>query len=168
VFINPINDINASDPTGSVYTGNLINQGTADFKAGAKITGSVDITGSLTVNGISITGSATSTYVPFNFGFGTDPTTASFVTIPNVIGGNRAFTLTYQLTSGSASINGGTLQIVGDGGTIGKVDKIAETTLTGAPTASFNAIYSGADLDIKATFTGTSYIISGSYSPFFK
>jgi hypothetical protein len=51
VFVNPINDINPSDPTGSVYTGNLINQGTADFKDGASMTGSVDITGSLCVNG---------------------------------------------------------------------------------------------------------------------
>ena len=51
VFVNPINDINPSDPTGSVYTGNLINQGTADFKNGASMTGSVNITGSLCVNG---------------------------------------------------------------------------------------------------------------------
>jgi hypothetical protein len=51
VLVNPINDINPTDPTGSVYTGNLINQGTADFKDGASMTGSVDITGSLCVNG---------------------------------------------------------------------------------------------------------------------
>ena len=51
VLINPINDITINDPTGSVYTGNLRNQGTADFKQGATMTGSVDITGSLCVNG---------------------------------------------------------------------------------------------------------------------
>jgi len=51
VIINPINDIIDTDPTGSVYTGNLINQGTADFKNGIKATGSVNITGSLCVNG---------------------------------------------------------------------------------------------------------------------
>jgi hypothetical protein len=51
VLINPISDINSNDPTGSVYTGNLRNQGTADFAQGATMTGSVDITGSLCVNG---------------------------------------------------------------------------------------------------------------------
>jgi hypothetical protein len=51
VVINPINDITEADPTGSVYTGNLRNQGTADFAQGATMTGSVDITGSLCING---------------------------------------------------------------------------------------------------------------------
>ena len=51
VVINPINDIVPNDPTGSVYTGNLRNQGTADFKQGATMTGSVNITGSLCING---------------------------------------------------------------------------------------------------------------------
>jgi hypothetical protein len=51
VLLNPINDVTAADPTGSVYTGNLRNQGTADFAQGATMTGSVDITGSLCVNG---------------------------------------------------------------------------------------------------------------------
>jgi hypothetical protein len=51
VLINPINDITEADPTGSVYTGNLRNQGTADFAQGATMTGSVDITGSLCING---------------------------------------------------------------------------------------------------------------------
>jgi hypothetical protein len=54
VVINPINDILPSDPTGAVYTGNLINQGTADMKNGMSATGSVDITGSLFVNGREI------------------------------------------------------------------------------------------------------------------
>ena len=50
VLINPINNISFADPTGSVYTGNLINQGTADFKGGAKITGSlVGIVSSLSI-----------------------------------------------------------------------------------------------------------------------
>jgi hypothetical protein len=51
VLINPLNDVSSADPTGSVYTGNLRNQGTADFKQGATMTGSVNITGSLCVNG---------------------------------------------------------------------------------------------------------------------
>jgi len=51
VVINPINDITPNDPTGAVYTGNLINQGTADMKNGMSATGSVSITGSLCVNG---------------------------------------------------------------------------------------------------------------------
>ena len=51
VLINPINDVSSADPTGSVYTGNLRNQGTADFKQGATMTGSVNITGSLCING---------------------------------------------------------------------------------------------------------------------
>ena len=72
VFINPINDINPSDPTGSVYTGNLINQGTADFKDGASMTGSVDITGSLCINGDCW---------PFGGTTGSVATTASFISV---------------------------------------------------------------------------------------
>jgi hypothetical protein len=72
VFINPISDITSSDPTGSVYTGNLINQGTADFKDGATLTGSVDITGSLCVNGDCW---------PFGGGVGPFAQTASFISV---------------------------------------------------------------------------------------
>jgi hypothetical protein len=168
VLINPINDITFSDPTGSVYTGNLINQGTADFKQGATMTGSVDITGSLTVNGVPIvTGS--STIIPnvlFNHAFGVDPSNEIFVTIPNVTGTNRAFNLRYILTSGSDSINAGQLQVMGDGSSAGFVNIINQKNLTGAPTASFIAAYSASNLDVKASFIGTDYIMSGSYNSF--
>ena len=70
VLVNPINDILPSDPTGSVYTGNLINQGTADFKDGASMTGSVDITGSLCVNGVC-----------FPFSTGSVAQTASYLSV---------------------------------------------------------------------------------------
>jgi hypothetical protein len=72
VLINPISDINSNDPTGSVYTGNLRNQGTADFKDGATLTGSVDITGSLCVNGDCW---------PFGGGVGPFAQTASFISV---------------------------------------------------------------------------------------
>jgi len=167
VFVNPINDINPSDPTGSVYTGNLINQGTADFKGGASMTGSVDITGSLTLNGQPITpgsGGGTGSAVNFNFAFGTDPTTTTFVTIPSAIGSNRTFALEYVLTSGSLAINAGQLQVSADG-TAAVVEAIIQRNLAGAPTASFIATYTGSALDVRTTFVGSNYIISGSYVP---
>ena len=171
VLLNPINNITSADPTGSVYTGNLRNQGTADFKQGATMTGSVDITGSLTLNGVAITGGTGSvtTTVPFNFAFGTDPNNVTFVTIPNPTGSNRSFDLRYQLTSGSVGINSGQLQINTDGNSTAFVDVIVQRNLTGAPTASFTATFNNVvppTLDVEATFIGTSYIISGSYNSF--
>jgi hypothetical protein len=165
VFINPINDVYETDPTGSVYTGNLINQGTADFKDGATMTGSVDITGSLTVNGVSIVSGSTPTATNFNFAFGTDPTGVNFLNIPNLIGNNRSQTIKYQLVSGSNSINAGQLQVTGDGVSIAVVDIILQRNLSGAPTASFSSVYTGSDAGIKATFIGSNYIMSGSYQP---
>lgn len=190
VLINPINNISYNDPTGSVYTGNLRNQGTADFAQGATMTGSVDITGSLTLNGSAITtGSVidTGSFVttssfnsftssinaytasnpaptPFNFGFGTDPTNVVFLTITNATGDNRSSTINYQLTSGSSAINAGQLQVTGDGSTVAAVYKVSEANLSGAPTASFSAVYATAtDIDVRATFVGANYVISGSY-----
>jgi hypothetical protein len=158
VLINPINDISFADPTGSVYTGNLINQGTADFKNGAVITGS------LVVNGVTISsGSTTPTLTNFNFAFGADPSATTFVSLANSTGNNRAYNIKYLLTSGSVGINAGQLQVTGDGASAGIVDIISQRNLTGAPTASFTATYSGATLDVKATFLGTSYIMSGSF-----
>jgi hypothetical protein len=72
VLLNPINDITATDDTGSVYTGNLVNQGTAKFKAGAQFTGSVDITGSLCINGDCW---------PFGGTTGSVAQTASFISV---------------------------------------------------------------------------------------
>jgi len=162
VVINPINDIVPNDPTGSVYTGNLINQGTADFKNGATITGS------LIVNGVTIA-SGSSTIIPnilFNHAFAVDPASETFVTIPNVTGTNRAFQFKYILTSGSTSINAGQLQVMGDGSSTGFVNIINQKNLTGAPTASFTATYNASNLDVKASFIGTDYIMSGSYNSF--
>jgi len=172
VVINPINDIYETDPTGSVYTGNLINQGTATFKDGASMTGSVDITGSLCINGdcypFSSGSSATGSAVLYNHAFGSDPTNEVFVTIPNPIGPNRAFALEYNLTSGSTAINSGQLQINTDGNNAASADVIVQRNLTGAPTASFTATFNNTappTLDVKATFVGNTYIISGSYVP---
>jgi hypothetical protein len=162
VLVNPINDVYESDPTGSVYTGNLINQGTADFKQGATMTGSVDITGSLTVNGVAISGSTTPSTTLFNFAFGTDPTNVVFTTIDNN-NTRTAYQMNYQLTSGSISINAGQLQITADGTSVAVVDTILQRNISGAPTASFNAVYTGGDIDVRATFVGANYDISGSY-----
>lgn len=168
VVINPINDINETDPTGSVYTGNLINQGTADFKSGADLTGSVNITGSFCVNGVCFpfpTGSGgTSSAVLFNHAFALDPTNETFVIIPNAVGDNRAFALEYTLTSGSLAINAGQLQITADG-TAAFAEPIIQRNIAGAPTASFTTAYTGPDLDVRATFVGGDYIISGSFIP---
>ena len=154
------------------------------------MTGSVNITGSLTLNGSPIAGINTGSFVttssfnsftssinaytasnpaptPFNFAFGTDPNNATFVTITNPTGSNRAFTLKYNLTSGSVAINSGQLQVNTDGNSAAYVDVIVQRNLTGAPTASFTATYTAGvppTLDVKATFIGTSYIISGSYN----
>jgi len=157
VFINPINDINETDPTGSVYTGNLINQGTADFKQGAVITGS------LIVNGVTISsGSVVPSTNNFSASFGTDPTSVIFLSLPNSIGNNRAYNVKYLLTSGSLSINAGQLQVTGDGA-VATVDIITQRNLTGAPTASYTADYTGSTMNVRTTFVGSSYIMSGSY-----
>lgn len=171
VVINPISDIYESDPTGSVYTGNLRNQGTADFANGATMTGSVDITGSFCVNGVCFpfptgSGGGTGSAILFNHAFGTDPTSEVFLTIQNPTGSNRAFALEYNLTSGSLGINSGQLQINTDGNSAAIVDVIVQRNLTGAPTASFTATFNNTvppTLDVKATFLGSNYIISGSY-----
>jgi hypothetical protein len=158
VLVNPINDITSADPTGSVYTGNLINQGTADFKQGAVITGS------LIVNGVTISsGSNVPSTNDFNFAFGTDPTSIVFLSLTGSTGNNRAYNIKYLLTSGSLAINAGQLQVTGDGSTAGFVDIINQRNLTGGPTASFTATYTGSTLDVRTTFTGSSYTMSGSY-----
>ena len=165
VLLNPINNITSADPTGSVYTGNLRNQGTADFKQGATMTGSVNITGSLTLNGVAITGgtgSATTT-VPFNFAFGIDPTNAVFLSLTGSTGNNRAYNIKYLLTSGSTAINAGQLQVTGDGSTAAAAEDILQRNLTGAPTASFTANYTGSTISVLATFVGSNYTMSGSY-----
>jgi hypothetical protein len=43
------------------------------------------------------------------------------------------------------------------------VDTILQRNITGAPTASFNAVYTANNIDVRATFVGSNYIISGSY-----
>lgn len=158
VILNPISDIIQTDPTGSVYTGNLINQGTADFKSGATITGS------LIVNGVTISsGSTTPTLTNFNFTFGTDPSSTTFVSLSGSTGNSRAYNIKYLLFSGSVGINAGQLQVTGDGASAGIVDIILQRNLTGAPTASFTATYTGSVLDVRTTFTGSNYIMSGSF-----
>ena len=164
VLLNPINDITESDPTGSVYTGNLYNQGTAIFKDGATITGSVDITGSLTINGTPVTPVDTGSFetkTRFNHAFAVDPTTETFATVLNMVGANRGVMLDYVLFSGSAT-NVGQLQVTADGTSVAAVDQIVERVLTGAPTASFTAAYNANDVEVRATFIGSDYIISGS------
>jgi hypothetical protein len=170
--------------TGTVYNGNLIVQNST------QMTGSVNITGSLTLNGSPIVGINTGSFVttssfnsftssinaytasnpapiPFNFAFGTDPNNVTFVTITNPTGSNRAFTLKYNLTSGSLGINSGQLQVNTDGNSVAYVDVIVQRNLTGAPTASFTATFNNVvppTLDVEATFSGSNYIISGSYN----
>jgi len=137
------------------------------------MTGSVNITGSFCVNGVCFpfptgSGAGTGSAVDFNFAFGADPSATTFVTIPNPTGSNRAFALEYNLTSGSLGINSGQLQINTDGNSVAFVDVIVQSNLTGAPTASFTATYNASvppTLDVKATFLGSNYIISGSYVP---
>jgi hypothetical protein len=126
------------------------------------MTGSVDITGSLTVNGVAISGSTTPSTTLFNFAFGTDPTNVVFTTIDNN-NTRTAYQMNYQLTSGSISINAGQLQITADGTSVAVVDTILQRNISGAPTASFNAVYTGGDIDVRATFVGANYDISGSY-----
>jgi len=147
----------------------VINQGTAKFKAGAQFTGSVDITGSFCVNGVCFPfggGGGTGSAVLFNHAFTTDPINEVFVTIPNPTGSNRTFALEYVMTSGSVAINSGQLQINTDGNSTAFADVIVQRNLTGAPTASFTATYNAGvppTLDVKSTFSGSNYIMSGSY-----
>jgi hypothetical protein len=191
VLINPINDVNGSDPTGSVYTGNLVNQGTAVFLNGAEFTGSVDITGSLTLNGSPVGGTVdtgsllvTASYLSpnltfekgdgttfdvniggpttFNHLFGTDPSNEGFL---NFASGRAAYNVRYELTSGSEAINAGQFQITYDGNNAAGIDVITERNLSGAPLVVFTVAGGGGNINVDATFTGTDYEISGSYTP---
>ena len=76
-------------------------------------------------------------------------------------GDNRGVKLDYVLFSGSAT-NVGQLQVTGDGVSITTVDKVVERNITGAPTSSFTAAYNASDVEVKATFIGSDYTISGS------
>ena len=76
-----------------------------------------------------------------------------------MVGANRGVMLDYVLFSGSAT-NVGQLQITADGVSSTAVDKVVERVLTGAPTASFTAAYNTTDVDVKATFVGSDYVIS--------
>jgi len=157
VLLNPINDITATDDTGSVFTGNLVNQGTAKFQGGATITGS------LIVNGVTISsGSNVPSTNNFNFAFGADPTDVVFLSLPNSVGNNRAYNVKYLLTSGSTAINAGQLQVTGDG-SAAVAEVIIQRNIGGAPTASFLAAYTGSTINVRTTFVGSSYTISGSY-----
>jgi len=129
----------------------------------------VNITGSFCVNGVCFpfptgSGGGTGSAVLFNHAFAPDPTTETFVTIPNATGSNRTFALEYTLTSGSLAINAGQLQVSADG-TVAVVEAIIQRNLAGAPTSSFTATYVGTSLDVEATFIGSDYIISGSFIP---
>ena len=87
-----------------------------------------------------------------------------FLSLPNSTGNNRAYDVRYLLTSGSVSINAGQLQVMGDGTSAGFVSIINQKNLTGAPTASFTADYTGSTLNVRTSFIGSDYIMSGSYN----
>jgi hypothetical protein len=70
------------------------------------------------------------------------------------------------MTSGSNSINAGQLQVTGDGTTTAFTNIINQQNVTGAPTASFSAVYTGSSIDVRTSFIGQSYIMSGSYNSF--
>ena len=78
-----------------------------------------------------------------------------------MVGANRGAIIDYVLFSGSATTVG-QLQITADGVSSTAVDKIVERVLTGAPTGSFTAAYNTTNVDVKATFIGSDYTISGS------
>lgn len=158
VVLNPIAPVSSSHYSDKVVAGNFIAQGASSFEAG------LDVTGSLTVNGTPVTPVDTGSFetkTRFNFLFATDPSTVTFTTINQMVGPNRGAKIDYVLYSGSAT-NTGQLQVTADGVSIAIVDKVVERNITGAPTASFTAAYNVTDVDVKATFIGADYTISGS------
>lgn len=158
VLLNPIKPVSGSQYSDKAVAGNFISQGTASFED------SVIITGSLTVNGTEVVPVDTGSFeskTRFNHLFGTDPTAVTFATVSNMTGDNRGVKLDYVLFSGSAT-NVGQLQVTGDGVSITSVDKVVERNITGAPTSSFTAAYNASDVEVKATFIGSDYTISGS------
>ena len=161
VILNPIKPISGSQYSDKVVAGNFISQGTASFEDSIVVTGSIILNGSpITGGGGAVTSSATD----FSHSFATDPSSELFVTIPITGPINTSYAINYIMTSGSAAINAGQLQVTGDGTAV-TVDKINERTLGGAPTSSFTAVYNTTNFDVKATFVGSDYVISGSYVP---
>jgi hypothetical protein len=158
VILNPIKPISGSQYSDKVVAGNFISQGTASFED------SIVVTGSIILNGTSLTPIDTGSFeskTRFNHAFAVDPTTETFTTVLNMVGANRGAIIDYVLFSGSATTVG-QLQITADGVSSTAVDKIVERVLTGAPTGSFTAAYNTTNVDVKATFIGSNYTISGS------
>ena len=161
-----------------VYTGNLVNQGTADFKSGITTTGSIDITGDYLINGVPISAFDTGSFVTtssfnaytasvvsptqFNHAFAVDPINETFLTI---IGPRAAYDIKFQLTSGSEAITAGQLQVVYNGANTTGFDSLVQRTISGAPLITGSTIGFGGSIDVRATFIGSDYIISGSYLP---
>lgn len=100
----------------------------------------------------------------FNYAFSTDPSTVTFVTIPTGSNNERAFTFKYLLSSGSSAANIAQGQVVGDGSGVAQVNLFATSSVFGGVSPTITAAYSGDGIDLKATFVGSDYIISGSYS----
>ena len=100
----------------------------------------------------------------FNYAFSTDPSTVTFVTIPTGSNNERAFTFKYLLSSGSSAANIAQGQVVGDGSGVAQVNLFATSSAFGGVSPTITAAYNGDGIDLKATFVGSDYIISGSYS----
>lgn len=100
----------------------------------------------------------------FNYAFSTDPSTVTFVTIPTGSNNERAFTFKYLLSSGSSAANIAQGQVIGDGSGVVQVNLFATSSAFGGVSPNITAAYNGDGIDLKATFVGSDYIISGSYS----
>ena len=100
----------------------------------------------------------------FNYAFAGDPTDVIFVTLPTGSDNKRAFTFKYTLTSGSSAINAGQGQVLGDGSGVARIDLFNTSSAFGSVSPTFAANYNGSGIAISASFIGSDYIISGSYS----
>ena len=100
----------------------------------------------------------------FNYAFSTDPSTVTFVTIPTGSNNERAFTFKYLLSSGSSAANIAQGQVIGDGSGVVQVNLFATSSAFGGVSPTITAAYNGDGINLQATFGGSNYIISGSYS----
>ena len=132
------------------------------------ISGSINITGSLIVNNTNLTLSLPTT---FNYSFGSNPSNIIFLQIPAADTSPNApvhYQLSWTATSGSIfnpSIVGGSSYFIGtyDGGGNEYITDIYQKRLGLAPGVTMSVSLGGAYYNIAASFTGSSYRISGSY-----
>jgi hypothetical protein len=132
------------------------------------LSGSINVTGSLSINNTNLISSLPTS---FNYSFGSNPLNTIFLQIPATDTSANApvhYQLSWTATSGStfnSSIVGGSSYFIGtyNGGGNEFIADIYQKRFGLAPGVTMSVSLGGAYYNIAASFTGSSYRISGSY-----